>query len=61
MDADKRTLTGVAYHMQVNGFLSLTDTGARTGVAWPLYIDLLGVHVISLWYNWHFIVAVLIF
>ena len=33
-----RTLTGVAYPMQVNGLLPLMDTGARTGtgVAWPL-------------------------
>ena len=40
MDADKRTRTGLAYPMQVNGLLSFTDTGGQTrtwtGVAWPL-------------------------
>ena len=31
-DVDKRTRTGVAYPMQVNGLLPLTDTGTRTRV-----------------------------
>ena len=39
-DAYMRTQKGVAYPMQVNGLLPLTDTGPRTrmGVVWPLVL-----------------------